>query len=387
MAKILVVDDEPQIERLVLQRFRSKIRGKEYEFDFAQSGKQALEKLAQDKDFEIILTDINMPNMDGLTLISKINENQSDLKIIVVSAYGNMQNIRSAMNLGSYDFVIKPIDFSDLEITINKAIKEIEILRKAKKAQKELDFLQQELTVAKEIQQNSLPGDFSIFAEASPFELYAKMISARDVGGDFYDFFLLDKNQLAIVIGDVSGKGMPAALFMEISKTLLKAIGLKNSLPHKCLEEVNILLSQDNPTNMFTTVFYGVLNLVTGDLDYSNGGHNPPLVVNKDGQFRYLDNCRNMALGIVEDYKYQFQKTRLEPGDYLMLYTDGVPEAEDKNHDIFSLKRLENHLTTMEDSSADAIVNGVIEVVQDFSVGTVPSDDITMMTIKRNISV
>lgn len=150
MVKILVVDDEPQFERLILQRFRKKIREQSHQFVFALSGTQALEVLKKDQDFDMVLSDINMPQMDGLTLVSKINELYPTLKTVIVSAYGDMKNIRTAMNLGAYDFVIKPIDFEDLETTLNKTLKEVELLKRSKLA-KELADKNEKLTELDEL--------------------------------------------------------------------------------------------------------------------------------------------------------------------------------------------------------------------------------------------
>lgn len=381
--KILVVDDEPQVERLILQRFRRKIRNKEYDLEFAQNGLEALEKLNQTPDFDMVLTDINMPQMDGLTFLSKLNELESHLKAVMVSAYGDMENIRTAMNLGAYDFVTKPINFEDLEITIAKTMKEIEILREAAVAREKLNRLQQELAIASEIQKSILPTDFTTITSSTPLELHAEMIAAKAVGGDFYDFFLIDENQLGLVVGDVSGKGMPAALFMAVSRTLLKTIGLNGMPPSECLTQVNLLLNQDNVTSMFVTIFYGVFHMKTGSLEYCIGGHNPPYIVEANGELKYLDDSQNIALGVLESYQYQSRKIVLEPGSSLVLYTDGITEAINKAQDFFSEERLEGHLKKYADASPRDMINVIVDEVEAFSVGMPQFDDITMMVVRR----
>lgn len=383
-AKILVVDDEPQLERLILQRFRKKIKDNEYQFDFAQNGVEALEKLQQNGNFDIVLTDINMPKMDGLTFIARLAEISSILKAVMVSAYGDMKNIRTAMNRGAYDFVTKPIDFEDLEATITKALKEIEILKLAALDREELSHIQQELNVASEVQQSVLPKNFSIFPESSTFEISAEMIPAKEVGGDFYDFFLIDDNRLGFVIGDVSGKGMPAALFMAISRTLLKAIALKGEPVNECLNQVNHLLSQDNPKNMFVTLFYGVLDVFSGELEYSNGGHNAPCLLSANGGMKFLKQDRNSALGVIEDLEYKSNVILLESGSSLILYTDGITEAVDKNLDEFSDDRLKHYLQQCVNSSPKEIINGLVKEVKAFAAGMPQSDDITTLVIKSN---
>ena len=385
LAKILVVDDEPQIERLILQRFRRKIKENEYEFSFAQDGIDALEKLEVDCNVDIILCDINMPRMDGLTLISKLNELGLLIKIVMVSAYGDLKNIRTAMNLGAYDFVTKPIDFEDLEVTIQKTLREIENLKLAALAQEKLNSLHRELNAAFDIQQSILTKNFSVFKEKTNFEIYAEMNPANEIGGDFYDFFLIDDTHLGLVIGDVSGKGMPAALFMAISRTLLKAIALKSKTTDECLNQVNFLLSQDNPKNMFVTLFYGVLDISTGELEYSNGGHNPPCLLSADGELEFLNEHRTSALGVIEDLKYKSSVAHLKSGQSLILYTDGITEAADKNFNEFSNDRMKKYLRKNTNLSSKEIIKGMIKEVNDFAAGAPQSDDITMMVIKHNL--
>jgi sigma-B regulation protein RsbU (phosphoserine phosphatase) len=382
-AKILVVDDEPQLERLILQRFRRKIREKTYEFVFAVDGVDALEKLARDQDIDIVLSDINMPKMDGLTLLLRLNEIEKSLRTVMVSAYSDMSNIRTAMNRGAYDFVTKPIDFQDLETTINKTITEINSLKLAALAQEELSRLHQELNVASEIQQSILPRNFSIFPEFSGLEMNAAMIPAKDVGGDFYDFFWIDETHLALVVGDVSGKGMPAALFMAISRTLLKATALKGEATSECLNQVNSLLCQDNPKSMFVTVFYGVLDIRSRRLEYSNGGHNAPLLLSASGEIHLLDQGRGSALGVIEDLQYQCERLELAPGSALVLYTDGITEAADRSFEEFSEKRLVSSFQKHAHGSSEEILEGIVEDVRDFAGGAPQSDDITAMVIKH----
>ena len=381
--KILVVDDEPQLQRLFLQRFRRNIRNQEFELSFALSGMEALEKLRLDAGIDIILSDINMPEMDGLTFISKLDALNPMLKTVMVSAYGNMKNIRTAMNHGAYDFVTKPIDFADLEATIKKAIKEIDQQKLAALTKKKLDLIQKELHAASEVQQSILPKKFSIFPAEYPYDLYAEMVPAKEVGGDFYDFFMLDDNQLGLVIGDVSGKGMASALFMAISRTLLKAVAHKGYPPADCLEQVNYLLSQDNPSCMFVTLFYGVLNLSTRTLIYCNGGHNFPYLVHSNGAVSALEGSSNIALGIVEDAKFEANTIQIEAGQQLILYTDGITEAVNQQLEEFSENKLKAYLSACTNSPAREVIKGLVGEVNQFAAGAPQADDITTLVLKH----
>ena len=238
--KILSVDDEQDLESLLTQYFRRKIRKGEYEFSFAHDGVEALDMILAHPDFDIILSDINMPEMDGLTLLTKINEMRNPaLKCIIVSAYGDMENIRMAMNHGAFDFATKPIDMEDLERTIEKAVQQIAFVKEAQKehdqlAQKEhdqLEAIRYDLSVAQEIQQAILPKVFPPFPQYDQFDIYARMKAAKAVGGDFYDFFMIDESHLGLTIADVSDKGVPAAIFMAISRTVIRANALSQLSP------------------------------------------------------------------------------------------------------------------------------------------------------------
>ncbi|MBQ6379351.1 MAG: response regulator, partial [Prevotella sp.] len=196
--RILSVDDEMDLELLLTQYFRRQIRKGEYEFSFAHNGLEALTMLLQNKDYDIILSDINMPEMDGLTLLAKINEMRNPaLKCIMVSAYGDMGNIRQAMNNGAFDFATKPIDLDDLSVTIEKAVGQIRYIREMQAEHTELESIKGDLAVAREIQQAILPRIFPPFPEdGDQLDIAASMTAAKDVGGDFYDFFRIDGDRI-----------------------------------------------------------------------------------------------------------------------------------------------------------------------------------------------
>jgi phosphoserine phosphatase RsbU/P len=382
-SKILVVDDEPDLESLILQKFRSKIKAKEYEFHFAENGEEALKKIADDGTIDLILTDINMPVMDGLTLLSKINDlNNKLLKSVIVSAYGDMENIRTAMNRGAYDFITKPIDLKDLEITIEKSLKEIELYKQAIVSHNKLVALQQELDIANVIQTSILPKTFPPFPDRKEFEIYAKMLPAKEVGGDLYDFFLIDKYRLGVVIGDVSGKGIAAALLMAVCKTLLKATAYKGMPADNILSEVNNILFEESPSNMFVTVFYGVLDTRSGAFEYSNGGHNSPYLISTDGKVQPLADIGGMLLGALKNMEYESNVIMLKPGESLLFYTDGVTEAFNKDNEEFQESRLEQILDKKNSLSTNDVIQHVFETVQEFADGVEQSDDITCLALK-----
>ena len=380
--RILMVDDEVDLELLVRQRFRRRIRKGEFEFLFAHNGREALEVLADNPDIRLVLSDINMPVMDGLTLLSQLESANPEIRAVIISAYGDMANIRTAMNRGAFDFITKPIDFSDLQITIDKTLAHIRMIQQALASRDRLVSLKQELEVARNMQMSVLP------AAPPPveyYDLHARMTPAREIGGDFYDYFTLDGDCLGLVIADVSGKGIPAALLTMETRALLKSAARNHQSPARCLGEVNELLSQENDACMFVTLFYGVLDLRGGTLRYSNGGHNPPRIVRGgDGPIEPLAQTGNLALGILPGHEFNENRVQLEAGDALFLYTDGITEACNTAEDEFGEHRLDRQLSERRREAMGDLVHMVVGAVEEFSSGMEQFDDMTCLALRWN---
>ncbi|HKL18923.1 MAG TPA: SpoIIE family protein phosphatase [Halalkalibaculum sp.] len=381
--KIMVVDDEPDLQMLILQKFRKKIHNDDYEFYFAENGMEALTVLNDTKDISLILSDINMPKMDGLTLLQRLQEvEEAALKTVIVSAYGDMENIRTAMNRGAFDFVTKPIDFTDLETTIERGLKEIRYMRDNLKQKNLLSAVQQDLDTASRIQQKILPQDFPAFPDRKEFEIYAEMHTAKEVGGDFYDYFFIDEKHLGFVIGDVSGKGVPASIYMAVSRTMLKAIASQLHDPAECLQTVNSMLIPESDLTTFVTVFYGVLNTETGHVKYCNGGHNLPYHVKEDGSVVQVENTEGLLLGKIEPIQFQTKEIQLNPGDKIFLYTDGLTEAMNENDELYEDERVEQYLRTHSKDSDGKLLRGIIVDTLKFMNKAHQSDDITLLVLE-----
>ena len=382
--KILSVDDELDLELLLTQYFRRKLRKGEYEFHFAHNGLEALTMLLKEKDFDIILSDINMPEMDGLSLLTKINEMQNPaMKCIMVSAYGDMGNIRQAMNNGAFDFATKPIDLDDLSLTIEKAIEQITYIKAMQQEHNQLQSIKGDLAVAREIQQAILPRVFPPFPENEhQLDIAASMNAARDVGGDFYDFFRIDDNRIGFVIADVCGKGVPASIFMAVSRTLIRATGIRGVPPSECIGYSNNLLTEESVNNMFVTVFYGIYHIDTGKITYTNAGHNPPYLVKADGSIKRLPVGKNIIVGFMEDYHFKEETIQLEHGDMLFLFTDGVTEAVNPEEKEYGENRLESLLKNMPQAGCQQFIEAVKADVKAFAEGAEQSDDITMLALQ-----
>ena len=256
-----------------------------------------------------------------------------------------------------------------------------------KETQKEhaaLQSLQSDMETAGEIQRAILPNRFPPFPElANKLDIAASMTAAKVIGGDFYDFFRLDEDRMGFVIADVSGKGIPAALFMAVSNTLLRSVALVSENSAQCLTEVNNLLTRASVNSMFVTVCYGILNHKTGDIEFTNAGHTPAYILQADGQVKEVEQYANFVAGGIEDFPYRSNTTRLEPGEAIVLYKDGVTEAFNAEKEEFGVKRLESSLTELCYADAANVISGVHDDLQDFIQDTEQSDDITMLVIKR----
>ena len=242
----------------------------------------------------------------------------------------------------------------------------------------------QDLTAAKAIQESALPREFPPFPEIDRFDIYASMKMAREVGGDFYDFFLLDDGKLAFLIADVSGKGIPAALFMMAAKTQLKSY-LETGLPvNEAVDAANHQLCLGNDAGMFVTMFACLLDYETGLLSYVNAGHNPPLL-HHGGQWEWIREVSGMPLGLFDGLPYERYERQLETNDTLYLYTDGVTEAMDVDGGLFGENRLLETLEEYEGLNARSISVGVRRAITDFTLDAEQSDDITMLTMRYGV--
>lgn len=242
--------------------------------------------------------------------------------------------------------------------------------------------IESELNIAHDIQMGLLPKTFPPFPDRHEFDLFATMHPAKEVGGDFYDFFFVDQTHLCFVIADVSGKGVPAALFMAMSMTLIKATARYGLPPEELLFRVNNELARDNDSCMFVTTFFGILDTESGEMVYANGGHNPPLHLKRDGSVAWLTGSPCLMVGAMEGAPYKRERLLLEPGESLFLYTDGVTEAMNLQEELFSDGRLERDLAGLQGKGIKELVAGIMENIHDFTGGAPQSDDITMMVIQ-----
>lgn len=381
--RILVIDEETDTKDLFLQKFRRSVTEGVYQFYFVTSIDEAVEMLRK-FEFDIAITDISVAGNDSVSLIERWRTEYPLMRSIVVSAYGDINTLRAVMRGGAHDFVIKPIDFSDLQLTVSKTATVVKNIRQADAAKKKLTAISKELDVSAQLQRSMLPGNS---LKQGSFELWADTHPAAEVGGDFYDFFWLDENRLGIVMADVSGKNVSAAMFAIMAKTLIKSFATMYESPAVCLQRANVALCAENVAMMFVTAMYGIIDITKNEIVYSSAGHLPLAVVGSKGDARFLECDSGIALGIMDSIDMKDQVYQFTPGDTIMMYTDGVPEASDINGTEYDNDRFIEALKANCTANPKLLTEAIVRSVKDFVKDAPQSDDITTLCVKYRLRV
>ena len=379
---ILAVDDTP--ENLDVVRG---ILTPGYTVRAATSGKMAL-KIIEKQEPDLILLDIMMPDMDGYEVCRRLKENNQtkDIPVIFLTAMDQTTDEAEGFELGAADYITKPVNPRILEarvkthVSLKSAMDDLHDAYSVIKLQK--DRMQDELNVGQNIQMSMLPQSDSPFPDRDEFELRAAIIPAREVGGDFYDYFFVSDDEICLVVGDVSGKGVPAALFMAVSLTMLKTSAIDDPSPASIMTRVNDKLSADNPACMFVTVFLAIVNVRTGEMRYCNAGHNPPYLSHANGEVTALDDRHGPIVGAIEGIAFRESATVIGQGDMAYVFTDGVTEAMDVGDQLYSEARLEKLLANSNELPTAALIDASLEDVKAYAQGAEQSDDITMLAFR-----
>ena len=273
--------------------------------------------------------------------------------------------------------VYSSLEFASLSDDINQTVDALKGYADAAKKR-----MEQELLLAHNIQDAALPKNFTFAHEG--FELFATMNPAREVGGDFYDFFFVGANRIALVIADVSDKGVPAALFMMRSKTAIRGLAESGYEPEEIFYRVNNELCEGNELNMFVTVWIGIIDLNSGDMKCLNAGHEYPAVMRKDGDYEIFRDKHRMPLGAMKDMTYESYEMHLDPGDCLYVYTDGIPDAINIDEEQYGIERMLNALNNYKDASMEGLLQAVKADQDDFVGAADQFDDITMIGFRYN---
>ncbi len=377
---ILCVDDEPELELLMQQRFRKRIRAGDWKFVFAQDGQEALNQLEHHPEIGLILTDLNMPRMDGLTLLGKLAELDRPLRTVVVSAYGDLEKIRTAMNRGAFDFVTKPIDFKDLETTALKAAQDLVTFRKALRTAQQAVSIQQEVDVARRIQDAIIP---TSLPTSEALELYGFSAPASDVSGTFYDAFELPGGRLGMLMGDAGTRGVTAALLMAMGQTFVKSFMQKGVEPAECLDQLNSMLFADGLPNVALRIVAGTVDVESGILSLANAGHSEPFILRSGGTLENIE-TESSAVWEEKDITFQNVSITLGSGDALVLASRGLTETINDSGSAYSRERLATTLRDAPDTRPTSLIRHVVRSVQEFAGDTDPRDDLTILAARKN---
>lgn len=380
MPKTLIIDDDPEFESHIRDYFGGASGDAEHAFVFANDSAHALSLMAELDDIDIAVVSIDSKDIGGLSIFQKMKGKRLRVPRIAVTSSRDLPSIRTAMNQGAVDFLTKPVSMDDLLATLGKVFADCEIRRKAWRTEAQLSAIRREMDLAGSIQKRILPDQFP---NSHDLEVFAQTTPAQEMGGDFYDFFDLDDGTIAVVVADVSGKGVPAAFYMAVVRTLFRATAPALKGPAACLSEVNRLLIGHNIPGMFVTAFYGILNPETWEFSFANGGHLPPYLVRGNGEIVTIEDGGGVVLGFEHGVPYQQDSLRIEKGDALFIYTDGLTEAFDLERNPFSEERLMDCLLENRSLSAHALTNNVFAFVSGHTDGAPQSDDITSFVIKR----
>ncbi|MBI5247942.1 MAG: SpoIIE family protein phosphatase [Desulfomonile tiedjei] len=307
---------------------------------------------------------ITMPLRRMVSATAKVASGDLDLDLPATSRHDEVGQLARA--------------FTNMAVNLKNYIRELTLTTAAK------ERMEGELGVAAAIQRSMLPSTFPAFPDRDEFDIYAVMDPAKEVGGDFYQFLLVDRDRLFVAIGDVSGKGVPASLLMAVTTSLIRSEASEGLLPDEILRRLNKHLLRGNDACMFVTVFCGILNLGTGEVVYANGGHEPPFIVRPNSEILPLPHPGGPLVGIMEDAEFPLEKLTLMPGDALFTYTDGVTEAFNTKEELYGKQRLGEQLMTACPRPIKGMVEEIMKSVAQFSMGAPQSDDITIVGVKFN---
>jgi sigma-B regulation protein RsbU (phosphoserine phosphatase) len=371
--RALIADDQPD----VLEALRLLLKGEGFLTE-AVTSPAAVLKALRESQFDLLLMDLNYARdttsgREGLELLSQVRAMDSTLPVVVMTAWGSVDVAVEALREGVSDFVLKPWENAKLVEMLKRHITDGQQARSRERLSAERDH---ELDDARAIQRRLMPASLP---EVKGYAIAAAWEPARSVGGDYYDAIAFSEDRIAFCIGDVSGKGMPAALLMSNVQAALRAYAHERISPAALCLKLNRVVSTSAGCDRFITFFYCVLNRQSGRLAYANAGHNPPFVIRADGSVSTLE-CGGLVLGPIEDASYEQCETRISSGDRVLMFTDGVTEARNPMGEEYGEARLIDLLVKSRRLGAEALRNRIIESIIDFSRGHL-DDDVTLLVL------
>jgi serine phosphatase RsbU (regulator of sigma subunit) len=384
-ARMLVVDDNPDNREMLSRRL------KRLGYDnvlLAVDGEEAL-AMNSEAAFDAILLDVMMPRKSGIEVLEQLrSENRlEDTPVIMISAATEIDTVVRCLELGAEDYLPKPFNPVLLRARLGSVLEKKGLRAEVRR---QLHRMEQELAEARCQQLSMVPTEFPSSAQGVPIDVHAVLHPAREVGGDLYDCFSLDARTLCIAVGDVSDKGMPAALFMARARSLLRAITLQHAVatgqppaPADIAAVMNAELCKNNPLCMFITLFFGYLDLTTGVLRYVNAGHVRPFLLHAERRAVELDCVNDPPLGVLELARFRDSELAIAPGDGMVIVSDGVPDMLDASGDSYGLDRLQADLHEVGHLPAAALTATLVERIYAFAGDTPQTDDVTILAVRR----
>lgn len=383
---LLVVDDNEDNRYTLTRRLK---REGYTDVATANDGRQALQVL-QERHIDLMLLDIMMPDLDGYQVLERIKADSAlrDIPVIMISALEEIESVIRCVELGAEDYLPKPFNATLLRARVGASL---EKKRLRDEVRASLARMAQELEAARALQLGMLPAGLPEVSAVQPFQVQGFMDPAREVGGDLYDFFYAPDGTFCFLIGDVSGKGAGAAMFMARTRSLARMAVVEllprlpegERTPSHIAAALNRELSQDNRQRMFVTLFLGFLDSRTGALTYINAGHPLPCILRADGRVERLDGKAQPPLAVRAGIRYENHTGCLDPGDALFAYTDGVVEATAPGDELYGAVRLESRLRAATGAAPADLVQAIKLDIDTFVDGAPKADDVTMLAIRR----
>jgi len=383
--KILIVEDE-SIVRKVLSKALRHVGG--YEIFEAENGKEGLEKV-QELLPDLVLLDWTLPELEGPDVLRSIRESPatSGIPVIMLTGRGTLEDRIVGLHTGANEYIVKPFDVRELIIHVQKLLEQAHKVKYLNPligvmggdfTAEGIEHLGRDLEMAVDIQRKLIPSECP---SMNSFEISARLLPARLVGGDFYDFIQLDSSHWVVFIGDVVGKGIPAALMMVTIRAILRYIAKEERSPAKALEKLNAFLCENLGENRFVTLFYGVIDIPGKTMTFADGGHVKPVVLNKVQQTSTNLKCRGVTLGIYNNARFEEKTVLFSHDDIVVFYTDGIVEAQNPDSVEFGVSGLEKVIREHADQNADTILDEIFNAVSAHNPGS-PQDDITCIVLK-----
>ncbi len=382
---VLAVDDTPENLDVV-----NGILAAEYDIKVAVNGNVAL-KIAQSLSPDLILLDIMMPEIDGYEVCRQLKANPAtkDIPVIFLTAKGETADEAEGFKLGAADYILKPVNPPLLKARVKTHLALKQNMDKLQAAyaviNRQKERMQRELNVGRDIQMSMVPDTFPAFPEHEEFDIHALLKPALEIGGDFYDYFFIDHEKLCVCVGDVSGKGVPAALFMAVTKTLIKSTAIEDHSPASIATRVNEEISRDNPSSMFITLFIGILHIRSGEFRYTNAGHPYPYIKRAGGEVEILKPVHGPVVGAISGVAYREGSVELGKHDQVLIFTDGITEAMDVDDQLYGEQRVIDHFKAVPPEGLDALVASTLNSVESFAGEAPQADDITILALSMNI--